>query len=182
MSNRCRTCSSPRREEIEHDLLASVPIRDIEAKYGVGRMSLQRHLQRGHIAASVVEAVKLRKVAYSEDLLDKLMFLQNEALQILREAKESRQTEGLRVALAMALNAIGKAGQLLETQVRLVEALKRAEFSVNIAIVADPVWPEVLRILTDALRPHALAFRQVVEGLRNLKLLPTGGNGGKQVG
>ena len=177
--NRCRTCSSPRREEIEHDLLASVPIRDIEAKYGVGRMSLQRHQQRGHIAASVVEAVKLRKVAFSENLLDKLLFLQNEALQILREAKESRQSEGLRTALTIALGAIGKAGQLLETQVKLVEGLRKAEFNIQIAIVQDPSWAAVLRLLTDILRNNPVGLRRLVEGLHALNLMPVtaGGNG-----
>ena len=81
----------------------------------------------------------------------------------------------------LLLKAIDRGAKVVELLGRITGEL-RADFNLQVAIVADPVWPEVLRILTDALRPHPLAFRQVVEGLRNLKLLPTGGSDGKQAG
>jgi hypothetical protein len=182
MANTCQTCRHIRRTEIENDLLNNVTLSALSEKYSIGRMSLARHKKQGHIGAAVHEAARLRKEVLGGDLLDKLLALEVEGLAILGEAKTLRESEGAKVALNLALAAIGRVSQLIESEVRLVEAARKSEFSVNVAIMADPVWPEVLRILTDALRPHPLAFRQVVEGLRNLKLLPTGGSDGNQAG
>ncbi len=180
MANTCQTCRSVHRRAIEEDLLNNVPIRALSEKYRVGRMSILRHQQRGHIGRAVLEAARLRERVMGGELLDKLLALQAEGLAILGEAKTLPESEGPKVRLGLALNAIGRVSDLLQTEQRLVEAAKKAEFNVQVAIVNDPCWPAVLSILTEALRPHALAFRQVVEGLRGLNLLPT--TGGKRNG
>ncbi len=103
MGRKCRTCAHPRRGEIEKDLLDSVTYRNIGTKYGISYVSVRRHFENGHIARDLVKATELRRIAYSEDLLDKLLFLQHEALKILVEAKNPVEGKPL---LNTALSAI----------------------------------------------------------------------------
>jgi len=149
MSRSCKTCSHPRRSEIELAVLNNEPYRSIGARFGLNHVSIVRHVQNGHIAAVLVEATELRKVAYSEDLLEKLMYLQHEALKILSEAKNPKEGNPL---LNTALNAIGQ--------------LK--EFEINIS--ANPHWIAIKQQIFATLRTFPDARDAVLEAIGNGKL------------
>jgi len=163
MSRSCKTCSHPRRSEIELAVLNNEPYRSIGARFGLNHVSIVRHVQNGHIAAVLVEATELRKVAYSEDLLEKLMYLQHEALKILSEAKNPKEGNPL---LNTALNAIGKVNRLLETQAKLAGQLK--EFEINIS--ANPHWIAIKQQIFATLRTFPDARDAVLEAIGNGKL------------
>ncbi len=146
MARRCSICTHPRRIDIECDILNNVPFRAISNKYQVGRAPVQRHFDNGHIAEETIKAEELRKVANSEDLLDKLRFLQHEALKILDEAKNPAKGPPL---LNTALNAIAKVHNMLETQGKLAGQLREQEIN----ILINPTWLSLKQEIFHALKP-----------------------------
>lgn len=170
MGRRCRTCAHQKRAEIEKDLLSdNVTYRDIAAKFGLSHMSVSRHLENGHIAKDLIRASEIKKVAYSENLLDKLMYLQHESLKILVEAKNPADGKPL---LNTALNAIGKAATMLETQGKLGGQLKDLE--VNIAVNSH--WLSIKQEIFATLKtfPDALRAMQEAVAKGNLSDLEKG--------
>ncbi len=160
MGNRCKTCLHKKRMEIEEDLLNSVPYRSIGEKYGISHTSIRRHFENGHIAQDMVEASKLKRIAYSENLLDKLLYLQHETLKIFQEAKE----EALGKQLSVAVSALSKAHDMMKTQAMLAGQLKEQEIN----ILVNPTWLSLKQEIFQALKPfpdaQAAVFAAVAGG------------------
>lgn len=152
MGRRCLTCAHPQHEKIDLELLDSVSYRSVGAKYGISPVSIRRHFEAGHIAKELVVASQTRKIAYSNDVLDKLMFLQHEALKVLDQAKNPQDGKPL---LSVALGAIGRVGALLETQARLAGQLREQEVSLAI----NPTFVAIKARIFDALRDLPEAHR-----------------------
>jgi hypothetical protein len=152
MGRRCFTCAHPRRAEIEHDLLNNASYRTLSGKYGISPDALRRHFEGGHIAQSVVRDAEIRKLAYSEDLLSKAAWLQDQALQILDEARAGAEPD-----LKTALLAIGKAANLLETQARLMGQLREVEIN----FFVNPVFVELRQQIVSVLAPFPEAWNLV---------------------
>ncbi len=146
MGNRCKTCSHSKRAEIEEDLLNSVTYRSIGEKYGISHTSIRRHFENGHIAEDMVEASKLKRIAYSENLLDKLLYLQHETLKIFQEAKK----EALGKQLSVAVSALSRAHDMMKTQAILAGQLKEQEIN----ILVNPVWLSLKQEIFQALAPY----------------------------
>ncbi len=146
MGNRCKTCSHSKRAEIEEDLLNSVTYRSIGEKYGISHTSIRRHFENGHIAKDMVEASKLKRIAYSENLLDKLLYLQHETLKIFQEAKK----EALGKQLSVAVSALSRAHDMMKTQAILAGQLKEQEIN----ILVNPVWLSLKQEIFQALAPY----------------------------
>ena len=163
MGRRCKTCDHPKRAEIEEDLLNNVTYRNIGTKYGFSHVSIRRHFEHGHIAKDLVRATEVKKIAYSENLLDKLLYLQHEALKILDEAKNPE--EGKPPLLNTALSAIGKAAGMLETQAKLAGQIKEQEIN----ILINPIWLSLKQEIFQALKPfpdaQAAVFAAVAGGV-----------------
>ncbi len=158
MGRRCKTCDHTKRAEIEEDLLNNVTYRNIGTKYGISHVSIRRHFEHSHIAKDLVRATEVKKIAYSENLLDKLLYLQHEALKILDEAKNPEEGNPL---LNTALNAIGKAAGMLETQAKLAGQLK--ELEVNIAV--NPYWLAIKQEVFAILESYPDARKAMAEGV-----------------
>ncbi len=163
MGRRCKTCQHSKRGEIEQDLLNSVTYRNIGTKYGISYVSVRRHFENGHIAQGLVKATELRKVAYSENLLDKLLYLQHEALKVLDQAKNPIAGPPL---LTVALSAIGRAASMLETQAKLAGQLK--DLDVNIAV--NTHWLAIKQEVFAILKTHPAAQKAIEESVANGKL------------
>ncbi len=159
MGRRCKTCDHLKREAIEQDLLNNVTYRTIGTKYGISHVSIRRHFEHGHIAKDLVRATEVKKIAYSENLLDKLLYLQHEVLKILDEAKNPE--EGKPPLLNTALSAIGKAAGMLETQAKLAGQLK--ELEVNIAV--NPYWLAIKQEVFAILESYPDARKAMAEGV-----------------
>ncbi len=159
MPRKCSICTHPDKLDIEVDILSNVPFRTIATKYNVGRHPLKRHFDNGHISPETIQAEKLRKIAYSENLLEKLMYLQNEALKVLDEAKDPEDGKPLTI-----LSAIGRLHGMIETQAKLDGRLK--ELEINILI--NPTWIALKQEIFLALKPfpdaQAAVFAAVAGG------------------
>ena len=160
MGNRCKTCLHKKRMEIEEDLLNSVPYRSIGEKYGISHTSIRRHFENGHIDKDMVEASKLKRIAYSENLLDKLLYLQHETLKVFQEAKE----EALGKQLSVAVSALSRAHDMMKTQAMLAGQLKDQEIN----ILINPTWLSLKQEIFQALKPfpdaQAAVFAAVAGG------------------
>ncbi len=162
MGRRCKSCAHPKRREIEIALLSdNVNYREIGKEYGLSNMSLARHLKGGHIAENLVRSEELKKIAFSEDLLEKLKQLQNEAMKILGKAENP---EDGNPSLSIALAAIRGAHSMLETQAKLAGQLKEQEIN----ILINPTWISLKETIFLALKPfpeaQAAVFAAVAGG------------------
>ena len=138
MGRKCSICINKQRAEIEEDILDSVPYRDIATKYGVNRMSVQRHAQNGHIEQAIVEAHELKDIVHGKELLDKILYLQQEALTVLQKAKNCEDN-------ILALNAISKAARLLEIQGKIAGLIQQGtQVNINQQQILNIEYKEII--------------------------------------
>ena len=91
----CSVCRHAQLNAITGDLVARVPLRTIESRYGVSRSALDRHVQ--HIPKAVRLVADAANIA--GPVLAQVRSLQSRTLRILRQAEQSKD-------LAIALHAI----------------------------------------------------------------------------
>jgi len=124
MGRKCSICIHKKRKEIEEALLENQSLRHIASQFGINYRSIQRHLKNGHIEKSIIEAHELKDIIHGRDLLEKVFYLQQEALHILREAKRVRDN-------MTALSAIARASKLLELQGRIAGDIQSAKINIS---------------------------------------------------
>ncbi len=163
MGNRCRTCRHSKRAEIEEDILNSVPYRSISEKFKISHTSVRRHFENGHISQAMVKATELKGIAYSDDLLAKLKYMQNEAMKVLYQA--SNPIEGPPL-LSVVLAAIGKAIDMIKVQGVLAGQLKENE----IIIAINSHWVSIRQEIFQILESYPDARKAMTEGVASGKL------------
>lgn len=164
MGRKCKTCQHPKREEIDTVLLSdTVNYGEISEKFSLGYMSVKRHFENGHIAEKLIRSEELKKIAFSEDLLGKVLQLQHEALKVLGKAENPEEGKPL---LSVVLAAIGKATSLVDTQGKLAGQLKDIE--VNIAINSH--WLEIKQEIFAILKTYPDAYRAMLQSVEKGKL------------
>ena len=154
MGRKCLTCSHPKKDEINQAILNNVPYRAIAKKYKISHMSIVRHVLNGHIAKDLIHLHEVKKIAYSENLLEKLMYLQEEALKVLIKAREPQEGPPL---LNTILAAIGKAAALLETQAKLAGQIREQKWDLSV----NPTWIMIKNELFTALQPYPQALSKI---------------------
>ncbi len=86
---RCTVCQHPGRAAIDLAIAQRVSARKIDAQYGVGRMSVQRHTADCLPAKiAIVNATRVEKLDTSA-LVDQMVALQRRTLALLDEAEKS---------------------------------------------------------------------------------------------
>jgi hypothetical protein len=156
-AGQCTVCSHPRRDEIDEALVAGVPVRQIQQRYGPHYNSVQRHKTR-HLARQL-QAVH-REKERSESLLERLESLitkleqladdaasQGKANQFLATARELRETYRL----------LGKVTGELDERPQVVNVL------------ISPEWQQVRAVLLTALSPYPEARLAVSTRLLELE-------------
>jgi len=108
MIKQCTICTSPRRAEIESDLIAGKTYEYIAQKYNVSRRVVRRHWHNKHAAEDIAQAARAREVADGDILLEQVENLKGRALKILGQAEK----EGTREA-CMALREVRGIVELL---------------------------------------------------------------------
>lgn len=160
MSHKCSVCKHPKRKEIEEAILNGVPFRTIAERYGMSHTSIIRHRDNGHIAKALVKAHEVKEVIYAKDLLEKVLYLQEEALEILNNAKKVGNPR-------IALEAIGRASQLLELQGKIAGQLREQQ-AVQVNIFANPQFLVLQKILLETLDPYPELKAKIAEALKNV--------------
>src|SRR5262245_12685770 len=129
MPRACTVCASPEREEIDRDLVASVPFRHTATRYGVSTGALQRH-RRDHLPAHLARAKEAGEATSASAILAEVHSLYGNALAILGQAERERDGR-------LALAAIREVRGTLELLARLLGELdERPQVNVLVA----PAW------------------------------------------
>jgi uncharacterized protein (DUF1501 family) len=153
----CTICNHDSVAEIDRELIAGVPYRDIAERHGVGRMAVSRH-REAHLSEALA-AVVVEDHDRARTLVDRIEALVDEAHAFLSAAKADGNTaQGLAALREMraALELVGKAsGELKDSpQVAVVNVQQSDEWHrIRAAVLAsvDP-YPEAKAAMVASLR------------------------------
>ena len=135
MPRTCSICSHERRSEIDQALIGGEAYRSIAKQYDASEAAMFRH-KRGHLTEAMVRSKAAKEEVQSDKLFDKLKQLHQATLTILKNAEEGGDPR-------LALQAVGRAGKLLELEARLLGELDestKVAVGVQIEHQPEPVW------------------------------------------
>ncbi|MFZ5447765.1 MAG: hypothetical protein ACOZFS_03900 [Thermodesulfobacteriota bacterium] len=87
MEKRCTICTHENLAEIDRDLMAGMPLRQLAAHYGISPSALSRHTK--HLRRALEAADHENHQAHQNALLDKLNLLEFRLERIYQKAQES---------------------------------------------------------------------------------------------
>jgi hypothetical protein len=152
MPRTCSICGHEERAQIDREIIAQVPYRDISGRYGVSKSAVERHAS-GHIPAAIARAAEVSVITAGQ-LVGELRTLRDVTIGILSEARG----EGDHSA---ALGAVARLEKQAELCARLAgELVERHEVSAR-ALVFDAEWVRLRGLMFSALRPFPEASAAV---------------------
>lgn len=153
MPRRCTVCAHEMREIIDTLLIeGKTPKRRIATQFGLNEGSIRWH-EKHHLSEDLVKSHKALQIAQSDNLLDKIIYLQREALEILQESRDNKENH-------TALNAIGRTAQLIELQGELLGKLDRAPVQM---IINSPVWIQLQQVILEATKDAPDIRKRIAE-------------------
>ena len=158
----CTICSHEERKAIDTALLSGESYRHIAARFDTSTSSLQRH--KDHIPQHLAKASEAAEVVQADGLLDRLQSLNTETMQILREARSSRQPDN-----ELALKAIARAEKQLELQAKLLGELNE---NTTVNVLVAPEWVALRALITQAVTPYPEAAQAVGRALHEASRRP----------
>lgn len=161
----CTVCQHPQLNAITGELVARVPLRTIERKYGLSKSALDRHVQHAAAAVKLVNSAE----AIAEPVKNEMRKLNARALRILQQAEDAKDH-------ATALTAIRECRRNLELIAKLTGELDPraageipgAPVNINIVYAAQPPKHQTVEMLPRAIAqemPIAADFSPVVASL-----------------
>src|SRR4051812_5860777 len=112
-------CEHRRRDAIEKELLAQVPLRHIAAHFDTSTGALQRH--RTHISKGLVRAQEHLEVVQAASVLDdvrvardRFEFLYETAIDLLKRARDEKDLRSANTAVGRAVDILNGAHKYLE--------------------------------------------------------------------
>jgi len=115
-----RTCTNPHRGEINRQLLAGTPLRNIAKQFSLSSASLFRH--NTHMSKVLSNARQEAEILRADGLMDQLNHLWLEAARLTQKAEQKKD---LRTALA----GVREKSRLLELVMRLAAERHQRPFS-----------------------------------------------------
>jgi hypothetical protein len=154
MARLCTICVHPERALINGAILAEESYRSITERFGVSAGAIARH-KADHLPAHLAKAQEAAEVVQADGLLARLLSLNGETMEILKEARDDKDNE-------LALKAIARAEKQLELQAKLLGELSDGT-TVNVLVA--PEWLALRGAIIRALEPYPEARRAVVKVL-----------------
>lgn len=72
MAGRCSVCNHPQRHEIDVSLVEGATNRHVMARFGVGRMAVQRHRQE-HVPDSLWRSRRVKELTQGDELMGRVL-------------------------------------------------------------------------------------------------------------
>ncbi len=116
MGRRCKTCEHPERAVIERGVLTGKSFRGMGKNYDLSQASIRRHFEGGHIADTLLRAIKSESNECADELFGKLAFLSNRALALMVKGRGARGVWVRDMAFTRAI-------RLISIQTRIVEQI-----------------------------------------------------------
>lgn len=157
MTQVCKVCRHPQRDEIDAALVAGDSQRNIAGRFSLSLSAVNRH-KESHLPAAMALAKQASEVARGDSLVDQVKSLQRRTESILDKAEHAND---LRTALA----AIRELRGTLELLARLQGELQEAT-TVNV-LVASPEWLSLRGAILQAVEPYPAARAAIVEALQH---------------
>ena len=159
MPRRCSICDHDQLDAINTVLVSgSESLRDIARRHAVSKDALARHKAK-HLPKTLAQAQQAQEVTRGDSLLGRLLFLSNETLAILAEARQEKEN-------SLALTAISRAEQQIALQGKLLGELREQQITVNTnLLVTSPEWVALRTRVVAALEPYPEARLAMVEAI-----------------
>ncbi len=143
MAGKCKTCAHLRRNDIDRDLIAGVPLRNIAAEHGISHVALSRHLKNGHITREMQEQYHTEGLIEREEITVQIKDLQRLLHTFLRKANDN---EDVREVLMLSREIRG----LIELLGKLLGRFPREP---EVSILINPTWLSLKQEIFQALKP-----------------------------
>ena len=153
MPRTCSICTHDQRQAIDKAPLAGEPYRHIASRFGTSTTALQRH-KADHLSermAKVAERHEEADVRTAIDVVKQLKGINGAAIGVLKQAKDAGDG-------ALTLQATDRILKQIELQAKLIDLIHDGT-TVNITVT--PEWAQLRTLLTQALRKHPEALRDV---------------------
>jgi transposase-like protein len=119
MPRKCTICENEARHKIDKSLsVGGMSLRAIARQFNVGRDALRRHVNGGHIARKISEAVKAHEVVEADALLDEILDIEKTTKDIIKECRTKSPDNRL------ALKAIERREKQIELKGRVLGSFK----------------------------------------------------------
>jgi hypothetical protein len=155
----CRTCSHPKRQEIESLIIQGRSINSVAQQYGLNQSALNVHTKR-HLATNLSKVREARELDLASKNLRNLNRIIKETWDLFAQAKQSEDIE-------LTLFAIDRVVKQIEVMHKLTE--KAAQQAVNINILQLNEWRFISEGLLRALDAYPEAQRAVLNYLANTR-------------
>jgi len=162
MPQPCSICIHPEREQIDRDLLAGVPLRNIAERCSVSVTALHRHKTGGHIAQVLTQAREVEEVVRADTLLDQVHDLLEKARSLTDQAEDAGD-------LRTALQGIREVRGVLELLAKVTGELQTGN---QVNIFTSPAWLKVRTEIIGTLVRHPQARTDVIAALEKIAHQP----------
>ena len=149
LARRCTVCGHAQVQEIDRRLVRGETIAGIARDFAVSEDALKRHFEN-HTVKTLSASPTTAEMTQADDLLGQVRALQDEAQDILAEARAAGD-------LRTALRGIGQALSCLELLCKVEGRLQdqqSVQVNVNLDIYHSPEWREVGAMLAEVLAPY----------------------------
>lgn len=157
MPRPCTACAHPKKEAIDHALIAGITHRALAKQYGVSVYALLRH-QAAHLPETLRHAKEEVEVTHALNVVAQLHEINAESRAILHDARQSHD-------LPLALRAIDRIHKQVELQAKLLGDLDERP-TVNLTVSAE--WVAIRTRLMQALAPYPEARLAVAACLQEV--------------
>lgn len=156
MGRACTICSHEQRVELDRDIIAGLPYRDIAGRFAVSKSAVERHAGE-HLAAAIARAADLQPVDAGK-LIAELRVLRETTIGILEEARQETNH-------AVALRAIERLEKQTELVGRLAGELVDRQRVEHVAVVFAADWLALRPRIVKALEPYPEARQALLAAL-----------------
>jgi hypothetical protein len=148
----CSVCTSPKRAEIDQQLVERVPLRRIAEQCGTSVTALHRH-SHAHVAQSLTQAKQASEVADADSLLGRVEQLISRSQRIAERAEKAKQW-------SPAVSALGEVRRCLELLAELQGEISKNQTNVflQLGLRSEGEITERLSVMLLELFTHDVIF------------------------
>jgi hypothetical protein len=159
MSNKCKICFHPLKQEIEGKLLEGKSINSVGNEYHINISGLWNHWHN-HLPTDIAKSKHLKDLNEADQNLLRLKKLIRQTDKLLRELTDDKSPKK---DVALALLTIDRATKQVEVMHRITEKVQNQILNIN--IINLPEWKQLLTRLLKALGPYPEAQAAVLREL-----------------